>query len=83
MGILLKPPASFRFATDMPRLVAQFDGLFGYQLLNTTLLALDSPSGYGNNSVRVLDYWTPTRQNASTPRPGNTASGAPSTAPRD
>jgi TonB-dependent SusC/RagA subfamily outer membrane receptor len=56
------------------QLAAQFDGLFGYQLLNQTLRYLDEPSGYENNSVRALNYWTPSNQNTSVPRPGTNPS---------
>ncbi|QNH62584.1 TonB-dependent receptor plug domain-containing protein [Hymenobacter sediminicola] len=52
------------------QLEAQFDGLFGYQLLNSTLVFLDAPTGTINNSVRALNYWTPANQNTSVPRPG-------------
>jgi hypothetical protein len=55
------------------QLDAQLDGLFGYQILNSALLTLDAPTGTGNNSVRVLDYWTPTNQNTAVPRPGSSA----------
>lgn len=51
-------------------LEAQLDGLFGYQLLNPTLAALDAPTGRTNSSVRALDYWTSTHQHTSVPRPG-------------
>ncbi len=56
------------------QLDAQFDGLFGYQLMNQTLLTLDTPTGTTNSSVRVLDYWTPAHQNTSVPQPGATSS---------
>lgn len=49
----------------------QLDGLFGYQLLNPTLVALDDPSGFSNNSVRTRNYWTPTNQTTSVPQPGS------------
>lgn len=52
------------------QLEAQLDGLFGYQLLNTTLASLDNPWGYYNTSMRALNYWTPANQNTSIPRPG-------------
>ncbi|GAB2962817.1 TonB-dependent receptor [Hymenobacter coalescens] len=48
---------------------AQVDGLFGYQVFNSTLQALDLPNGYTNNSVRALNYWTPTRQDTNVPAP--------------
>lgn len=53
------------------QLEAQLDGLFGYQLLNPTLAALDTPTGYANSSPRALDYWTPTHQDTSVPQPGS------------
>ena len=53
------------------QLEAQLDGLFGYQLLNPTLVELDVPSGYANSSVRALDYWNPDHQNTSVPAPGS------------
>ena len=53
------------------QLEVQLDGLFGYQLLNPTLGYLDEPSGYDNSSVRAFNYWTPTNQNTSVPRPGS------------
>ncbi|UOQ53746.1 TonB-dependent receptor plug domain-containing protein [Hymenobacter cellulosivorans] len=52
------------------QLDAQFDGLFGYQIQNSTLLRLDAPSGFANSSVRALNYWTPANQDTSVPRPG-------------
>ncbi|OGX91552.1 hypothetical protein BEN49_19425 [Hymenobacter coccineus] len=52
------------------QLDAQIDGLFGYQLLNSTLSALDTPTGFANSSPRALDYWTPAHQDASVPQPG-------------
>ncbi len=52
------------------QLEAQFDGLFGYRLLNPTLVALDTPSGYDNSSPRALNYWTPAHQDTSVPQPG-------------
>ncbi|TGE27484.1 TonB-dependent receptor plug domain-containing protein [Hymenobacter metallicola] len=51
------------------QLQAQFDGLFGYQIYNPTLLGLDRPSGGFNASARALNYWTPANQNTSIPRP--------------
>ncbi|WP_033370539.1 TonB-dependent receptor plug domain-containing protein [Hymenobacter norwichensis] len=57
-------------------LTAQLDGLFGYQLLNPTLVSLDAPLGINNASTRALTYWTPTNQNTPVPRPGRTASSA-------
>ena len=56
------------------QLTAQLDGLFGYQLYNPTLRALDEPTGFYNSSVHALDYWTPTHQNTNVPRPGSTSS---------
>lgn len=56
------------------QLEAQLDGLFGYQILNQTLQYLDDPSGYYNSSVRALNYWTPSNQNTSVPRPGSRSS---------
>ena len=53
------------------QLEAQLDGLFGYQILNETLRSLDDPSGYYNSSARALNYWTPSNQNTSVPRPGS------------
>ncbi|MFD1468403.1 TonB-dependent receptor plug domain-containing protein [Hymenobacter caeli] len=52
------------------QLDAQLDGLFGYQLLNPTLGTLDTPTGFTNSSPRALDYWTPSHQDTSVPRPG-------------
>ncbi|UOQ72911.1 TonB-dependent receptor plug domain-containing protein [Hymenobacter cellulosilyticus] len=59
------------------QLEAQLDGLFGYQILNTTLVGLDRPTGNSNASVRALDYWTPNNQNTSVPKPGRAASYGP------
>ena len=53
------------------QLEAQLDGLFGYQILNPMLRYLDDPSGFENSSVRALNYWTPSNQNTSVPRPGS------------
>ncbi|MCB2406683.1 TonB-dependent receptor plug domain-containing protein [Hymenobacter lucidus] len=52
------------------QLVAQFDGLFGYQLLNSPLLMLDSPAATRNSTTRALSYWTPTNQNTLVPSAG-------------
>ena len=52
------------------QLEAQLDGLFGYQLLNSTLLTLDTPTGYTNSTVRALDHWTPQHQDTAVPLPG-------------
>ncbi len=52
------------------QLAAQLDGLFGYQILNTTLVKLDTPTGITNSSPRALDYWTPAHQDTSVPQPG-------------
>lgn len=57
-------------------LTTQLDGLFGYQLLNSTLVGLDAPAGTSNSSTRALTYWTPANQNTSVPQPGNAASSA-------
>jgi TonB-dependent SusC/RagA subfamily outer membrane receptor len=51
-------------------LASQFDGLFGYQLLNYTLAYSDSPTGQLNSSPRALGYWTPTHQDTDVPQPG-------------
>ena len=56
------------------QLEAQLDGLFGYQILNPMLRYLDDPSGFENSSVRALNYWTPSNQNTSVPRPGSRSS---------
>jgi TonB-linked SusC/RagA family outer membrane protein len=48
----------------------QADALLGYQVLNTSLLRLDSPTGFYNASTRVLDRWTPTHPAASVPGAG-------------
>jgi len=53
---------------------AQVDGLFGYKILNTTLITLDTPTGTANSSARALDYWTPANQNTSVPQPGSSTS---------
>ena len=53
------------------QLAAQLDGLFGYQLLNSTLRYLDEPTGFYNNSRRALNYWTPAHQETNVPRPGS------------
>ncbi|MBD2714093.1 TonB-dependent receptor plug domain-containing protein [Microvirga sp. STR05] len=58
------------------QLEAQFDGLFGYQVLNSTFVFLDAPTGTINNSVRALNYWTPANQNTPVPRPGAEAFGS-------
>ncbi|OON68335.1 hypothetical protein B0919_14395 [Hymenobacter sp. CRA2] len=52
-------------------LTAQVDGLFGYQIFNATLQALDLPNGYTNASQQALHYWTPTRTNTDTPAPSS------------
>lgn len=51
-------------------LEAQLDGLFGYQLLNTTLAILDTPTGQTNSSVRAQDYWSPDHQDTFIPKAG-------------
>ena len=48
----------------------QADALLGYQVLNTNLLVLDSPTGLRNATTRVLDRWTPTHPMASVPGAG-------------
>jgi hypothetical protein len=48
----------------------QADALLGYQVLNTSLLLLDSPTGFNNTSTRVLDRWTPTHPTTSVPGAG-------------
>jgi TonB-dependent SusC/RagA subfamily outer membrane receptor len=55
------------------QLEAQLDGLFGYQLLNSTLALLDSPTGIGNSTFQALNYWTATNQNTLVPQPGSAA----------
>jgi len=49
---------------------AQLDGLFGYQLLNSALSTLDSPTGLANASKQALNYWTPTNTTTMTPQAG-------------
>ncbi len=56
------------------QLDAQLDGLFGYQILNSTLVTLDTPTGYANSSVRALGYWTPTHQDTPVPQAGTLTS---------
>ncbi len=51
-------------------LACQLDALLGYQVLNASLLRLDSPTGATNASTRVLDRWTPARPTASVPGAG-------------
>ncbi|WP_167856909.1 SusC/RagA family TonB-linked outer membrane protein [Hymenobacter aquaticus] len=51
-------------------LLTQLDGLFGYQMLNTTLLNLDEPAGGYNSSGRVRNRWTPTNTATDVPRAG-------------
>lgn len=48
----------------------QADALLGYQVLNTSLLRLDNPTGLYNASTRVLDRWTPIHPAASVPGAG-------------
>jgi TonB-dependent SusC/RagA subfamily outer membrane receptor len=48
----------------------QADALLGYQVLNTSLLRLDSPTSLSNASTRVLDRWTPTHPATSVPGAG-------------
>ncbi|UPL51235.1 TonB-dependent receptor plug domain-containing protein [Hymenobacter sublimis] len=49
----------------------QADGMFGQQMLNTTLLSLDVPEGlYRNSSGRVRQRWTPTTPTAEVPAAG-------------
>lgn len=53
-------------------LQAQLDGMFGYQVYNTTLAALDVPEGYFNNgSGRLRNRWTPTNTSTDVPRASN------------
>ena len=47
---------------------ARFDGMFGYQLLNTTLAQLELPTGNTNGSTALLDRWTPDQYNAYFPQ---------------
>jgi len=49
---------------------AQFDGQFGYQVLNHQLVFLDVPTGYNNHAATVRDAWTPTNTATSVPAPG-------------
>ncbi|TGE09687.1 SusC/RagA family TonB-linked outer membrane protein [Hymenobacter fodinae] len=50
-------------------LQAQLDGMFGYQVYNTALAALDVPEGYFNNgSGRLRNRWTPTNTNTDVPQ---------------
>lgn len=56
------------------QLLAQFDGLFGYQLLNGPLLLLDAPAATRNSTPRALNYWTPTNQNTDVPSAGTSRS---------
>lgn len=55
-------------------LQAQLDGMFGYQVNNTSLYSLDVPSGNTNASTRVLDRWTPTHTATDVPAAGNSSS---------
>ena len=48
----------------------QLDGQFGYQVLNSQLASLDTPTGYANNATTVRNYWTPTNPNTTVPAPG-------------
>ncbi|MET4105711.1 SusC/RagA family TonB-linked outer membrane protein [Hymenobacter sp. UYP22] len=48
----------------------QADGMFGYQMYNTTLQFLDATSGFTNASRRVLDRWTPTHTDTDVPVAG-------------
>ncbi|WP_190242475.1 SusC/RagA family TonB-linked outer membrane protein [Hymenobacter lapidiphilus] len=70
---LPKQLLSFRQQLTLGRceLQLQADGMFGYQVLNTALQYLDSPSFFpANASTRVLDRWTPTNPHGSTPGAG-------------
>lgn len=50
-------------------LQAELDGMFGYQVYNTTLAVLDVPEGYFNNgSGRVRNRWTPATTDTDVPR---------------
>jgi TonB-dependent SusC/RagA subfamily outer membrane receptor len=51
-------------------LACQLDALLGYQVLNASLLRLDSPAGATNASTRMLDRWTPARPAAGVPGAG-------------
>ncbi|KUG07983.1 TonB-dependent receptor plug domain-containing protein [Solirubrum puertoriconensis] len=46
---------------------AQLDGMFGYQVLNTTAMYLDMPNGEANASGRVRNRWRSSAPNASIP----------------
>jgi len=48
----------------------QADGMFGYQMNNTSLQYLDATSGFTNASRRVLDRWTPTNTDTEVPVAG-------------
>ncbi|MCA8833106.1 SusC/RagA family TonB-linked outer membrane protein [Hymenobacter pini] len=48
----------------------QVDGMFGYQMQNTSLEKLELPTGYYNASRRVLDRWTPTNTATDVPVAG-------------
>jgi TonB-linked SusC/RagA family outer membrane protein len=62
---------SYRRAT----LQAQLDGMFGYQVYNTALAALDVPEVYFNNgSGRLRNRWTPTNTDTDVPRANNNVS---------
>ncbi|NVO85598.1 SusC/RagA family TonB-linked outer membrane protein [Hymenobacter terrestris] len=60
-----------RLALGRCELQLQADGMFGYQVQNTALQYLDSPSPFPTNaSTRVLDRWTPANPRGSTPGAG-------------
>ncbi|MDU0369765.1 SusC/RagA family TonB-linked outer membrane protein [Hymenobacter endophyticus] len=48
----------------------QADGMFGYQMYNSTLQFLDATSGFTNASSRVLNRWTPTNTSTEVPVAG-------------
>ncbi|GGG37491.1 SusC/RagA family TonB-linked outer membrane protein [Hymenobacter glacieicola] len=52
-------------------LQAQLDGMFGYQVNNTNLYDLDSPTSFTNASTRVLSRWTPASPNTEVPAAGS------------
>ncbi|MBT9395443.1 SusC/RagA family TonB-linked outer membrane protein [Hymenobacter sp. NST-14] len=63
---------SFSQQLTLGRFEAQLQayGMFGYQMHNTTLPFLDTPSGLTNASRRVLDRWTPANTGTSVPAAG-------------
>jgi hypothetical protein len=48
----------------------QLDGMFGYQVFDTSIGLLDIPTGYFNATTRVRDRWTPTNTDTQVPRAG-------------